>query len=341
MIVINGRIVAQGSQFSLHDVEVVTATVDLEDVRSYRNSRSRAMQAKDSTPYRRIEVGISLSSNFEDVDPMICPSKEIVFRYHVPGKILVLPRLLCMNAKLWIRRGDRPRSSMLSMVGSLASATSNSCSNYRRDYLRRSRQAGYFLPLSGGIDSCATAVIIHSMCRLVDRAIKEGDNPQVLADLLRIAGEDEDSDWRPKDPQDIASRIFHTAYMGMRVNSSTDTRARAKDLGKAIGSYHLNFDIDTVVSAVIALCTAVTAFTPKYKMYGGTSVSNLALQNIQARLRMVLSYMFAQLLPTVRGRTKPGSLLVLGSANVDESLRGYLTKYDCSSADINPIGAIS
>jgi len=28
-------------------------------------------------------------------------------------------------------------------------------------------------------------------------------------------------------------------------------------------------------------------------------------------------------------------------ANVDESLRGYLTKYDCSSADVNPIGGIS
>jgi NAD+ synthase (glutamine-hydrolysing) len=56
---------------------------------------------------------------------------------------------------------------------------------------------------------------------------------------------------------------------------------------------------------------------------------------------MVLSYLFAQTLPFIRGRTSPGSLLVLGSANVDESLRGYLTKYDCSSADINPIGAIS
>jgi NAD+ synthase (glutamine-hydrolysing) len=62
---------------------------------------------------------------------------------------------------------------------------------------------------------------------------------------------------------------------------------------------------------------------------------------------MVLAYMFAQLLPWVRG--KVGGLLVLGSANVDErqvnmfsfsrrslnvylySLRGYLTKYDCSS----------
>lgn len=32
---------------------------------------------------------------------------------------------------------------------------------------------------------------------------------------------------------------------------------------------------------------------------------------------------------------------MLGSANVDEALSGYFTKYDCSSADINPIGGIS
>lgn len=54
---------------------------------------------------------------------------------------------------------------------------------------------------------------------------------------------------------------------------------------------------------------------------------------------MVLSYLFAQLMLWVRGR--PGGLLVLGSANVDEALRGYMTKYDCSSADVNPIGGIS
>lgn len=59
----------------------------------------------------------------------------------------------------------------------------------------------------------------------------------------------------------------------------------------------------------------------------------------QARLRMVISYLFAQLMLWVRGR--PGGLLVLGSANVDEALRGYMTKYDCSSADVNPIGGIS
>ena len=54
---------------------------------------------------------------------------------------------------------------------------------------------------------------------------------------------------------------------------------------------------------------------------------------------MVFSYMLAQLMPGVRQRN--GFMLVLGSANVDEALRGYMTKYDCSSADINPIGGIS
>ena len=54
---------------------------------------------------------------------------------------------------------------------------------------------------------------------------------------------------------------------------------------------------------------------------------------------MVTAYLLAQLLPVIR--KKKGFLLVLGSANVDEGLRGYMTKYDCSSADLNPIGAIS
>ena len=39
---------------------------------------------------------------------------------------------------------------------------------------------------------------------------------------------------------------------------------------------------------------------------------------------MVLAYLLAQLLPWVRNRQ--GFLLVLGSANVDEGLRGYMTK---------------
>ena len=60
------------------------------------------------------------------------------------------------------------------------------------------------------------------------------------------------------------------------------------------------------------------------QVHGGTHRENLALQNIQARLRMVLSYLFASLLPWCHSR--PGSLLVLGSANVDEWLEEEGTK---------------
>jgi NAD+ synthase (glutamine-hydrolysing) len=53
---------------------------------------------------------------------------------------------------------------------------------------------------------------------------------------------------------------------------------------------------------------------------------------------MVLSYSLAQTIPI---KFKNSFILVLGSANLDEALRGYFTKYDCSSADLNPIGSIS
>lgn len=61
MIAVNGNIVAQGSQFSLNDVEVVTATIDIEDVRSHRAVSSRSMQAAGAERYERIEVNFALS----------------------------------------------------------------------------------------------------------------------------------------------------------------------------------------------------------------------------------------------------------------------------------------
>ncbi|KAI5780823.1 hypothetical protein EDC01DRAFT_620360 [Geopyxis carbonaria] len=303
MIGINGKILAQGSQFSLRDVEVITATVDLEEVRSFRFAPSRGQQATQNEPYQRIEADISLSTHSADFDPAVRPTKEIDVRYHkVEEEIALGPA--CW---LW-------------------------------DYLRRcGGVSGYFLPLSGGIDSCATATIVHSMCRLVVADCEKGEE-QVIKDARRICGEPQDSTWIPKTPQELAGRIFHTSYMGTE-NSSPETRQRAKDLAAVIGAYHVDLNMDTLVKAVSDLFSFVTGKTPKFKVHGGGRAENLALQNIQARLRMVLAYMFAQLLPWVRGRE--GGLLVLGSANVDESLRGYLTKYDCSSADINPIGGIS
>lgn len=104
---------------------------------------------------------------------------------------------------------------------------------------------------------------------------------QVIADARRIAGEPETSDYVPTDPKEFCNRIFHTCYMGTE-NSSPDTRKRAKDLGAAIGSYHIDLNMDTVVTAVRSLFSFVTGITPRFKVHGGSDAENLALQNIQA-----------------------------------------------------------
>ncbi|CCC71471.1 hypothetical protein NCAS_0H01610 [Naumovozyma castellii] len=304
LIAVNGKVVAQGSQFSLKDVEVVTATVDLEAVRTYRASvMSRGLQASlREIKYQRIDVPIELAPKNSRFDPTIVPSKARDVSYHKPEEEIA------MGPACWMW-----------------------------DYLRRCNGTGYFLPLSGGIDSCATAMIVHSMCRMVVKEASEG-NKQVIEDARKITRSGED--WIPTDPKDLASKIFHTCYMGTE-NSSKETRDRSKELSRCIGSYHVDFNMDNLVSSVVSLFEVATGKKPVFKIFGGSQIENLALQNIQARLRMVLAYLFAQLLPWVRGIKNSGGLLVLGSANVDECLRGYLTKYDCSSADINPIGGIS
>ncbi|KAG1670796.1 putative glutamine-dependent NAD(+) synthetase [Nymphon striatum] len=296
-ICVNGDFVACSKQFSLEEVEVVTATVDLEDIRMKRNaSRSRGLSASKVEHCPRISVNYSLSSTSEHNYPVSVPIK---MEYYSPEEEI------SYGPACWLW-----------------------------DYLRRCGQGGFFLPLSGGVDSTSTACIVFSMCNLVCHAVRNGDRA-VLEDARRIVG---DSKYFPTDPKEFCNRVFVTCYMGTE-NSSSATKARALQLAKQIGSYHMSVGIDIAVSALLSIFTTLTSFVPKFQSQGGSMRENIALQNVQARVRMVISYLFAQLTLWVRGR--PGGLLVLGSANVDESLRGYFTKYDCSSADINPIGGIS
>lgn len=115
MIAVNGQIVAQGSQFSLQEVEVVTATVDLEEVRSHRGATPTFGSSASTLTqtYPRVRVDFALSRE----DDISIPSAEpIDVRYHTPEEEISL------GPACWLW-----------------------------DYLRRSSQAGFFLPLSGGM----------------------------------------------------------------------------------------------------------------------------------------------------------------------------------------------
>jgi NAD+ synthase (glutamine-hydrolysing) len=277
-------------------VQVISATIDLDQVRSYRASiPSFGMQARDyGADYVKYhDVRMISNSQLKTTKPL-----ETI-RFHSPEEEC------CLGPACWLW-----------------------------DYLRRSGAAGFFLPLSGGADSASVATIVGVMCHLVTAAAK--DDPEVAKECRRVCRQDDD--WIPSTPQEMANCVLHTTFMGTD-NSSQATESRAKRLGDAIGSYHSSIKIDLMVSAVIQVFSFTTGKTPQFTSQGGTMAEDLALQNIQARLRMVTAYLFAQLLPWVRGRS--GFLLVLGSANVDEGLRGYMTKYDCSSADLNPIGGMS
>nr|XP_027081727.1 glutamine-dependent NAD(+) synthetase-like isoform X1 [Coffea arabica] len=297
-VVVNGDVVAQGSQFSIKDVELVVAQIDLDAVASLRGSISSFQeQASCKKKISSVLVPFKLCQSFNLQMSLSSPLK---IRYHSPEEEIAF------GPACWLW-----------------------------DYLRRSGASGFLLPLSGGADSSSVAAIVGCMCQLAVREIENGDE-QVKADAIRI-GHYTDGQF-PTNSKEFAKRIFYTVFMGSE-NSSEATKTRAKVLADEIGSWHLDVSIDGVVSALLSLFQTLTGKRPHYKVDGGSNIENLGLQNIQARIRMVLTFMLASLLPWVH--SKLGFYLVLGSSNVDEGLRGYLTKYDCSSADINPIGSIS
>jgi NAD+ synthase (glutamine-hydrolysing) len=287
MIIVNGDVVAQGSQFSLNDVEVVTATVDLEDVRSYRAAISRGMQAAASTAkYQRIQTPFELSSEDDDADVSKAPTLPIQPRMHSVEEEIAL----CGGCYLWDVSVHSPPYA-IKLTSSVSPQVRNrrlSRAPERRHRLvrdcRYAPEPPPIPPTTHPILTTHLPVIVYSMCRIVMQAISDG-NQQVIDDVKRIAkygGEGV----LPKTPQELCSQVFTT----MKKQSSHETRQRAKDLAAAIGSYHVDLDIDDVYQAQKALVVSTVGFDPKFKVEGGTVQENLTLQCLQARIRMVTAY---------------------------------------------------
>jgi len=298
MISANGSFLAVGKQFTLSEVEVVTAVLDLDAIREKRVLfKSRAVEAMSVTPMPRVKLDFTL-----------CQSKESA--------------------------SEPINKSNLAMDKAAEIGYGPAC--YLWDYMRKGGATGYFLALSGGADSTATALIVYNMAFLLYQNIKEKYHGHefVLSELRRIF---KDPNYVPQSPQDITSKVLFTCYMQSK-HSSEDTKRRARDLAAEIGATHLEVSIDDICDGFLKGTEGVIP-KPKFLSQGGTLGEDLALQNLQARSRMVLGYYLAQMIPVQK--KLPSYLFVLGSANLDESLRGYVTKYDCSSADINPIGGFS
>ena len=164
---------AQGSQYNLAPVEVITATIDIEEVRSQRSSSSRNVQGANQRDFERIQCDIKISRSASDV---------------------YLSDSLKISTEITLRTLD----TMEEMY--MAEAV------YLWQYLTRTNSGGYFLALSGGLDSCTVALFVFGMARLVLEYVQAGEQT-VIDDLRRITGE---TAFTPSSPQAIMSKIFHT-----------------------------------------------------------------------------------------------------------------------------------
>lgn len=186
MIIQNGEVLAQSSQFSLLSVEVIVATVDLGKVRSYRASHSRSVQAAAQPEFPRVDCDITLSRL----------SSELFFSEggispEIPIKILDPMEEIHLATAVFLWQ-----------------------------YLVRSSSPGFFLALSGGLDSSTVALFVFGMCKLVLKTVQDGDEA-TLRDLRKVVGI---KDYTPKSSEEIVGKILHTCFMGT-VNSSDETRS--------------------------------------------------------------------------------------------------------------------
>lgn len=182
------------------------------------------------------------------------------------------------------------------------------------DYLRKCPGfKGFILPLSGGIDSSSVACLVYCMCDTLRNHIL--DRPEKITDRIRELLGMKEGDRIPE-TKEICGKLLRCVYLASQFSGSA-SRERAASLSNVLGAEFIVKDFRHIYQGICAL-----------NEHDSKTV-NIREQNLQARIRMVLTYDLSE------GR------LVLSSGNVDECLVGYLTKYDCSSGDLNPIGSIS
>ena len=179
------------------------------------------------------------------------------------------------------------------------------------DYMRKSYSRGFVVSLSGGADSTAVVALVALM---VKRAMRELTPQGFLAKVPYMQG---------LTAQGALRGLLLTAYQGS-VNSSSVTRDAARTVAEGFGSEHHELEIDTMVRHYVGVVSNALGRALDW------NTDDLALQNIQARVRGPSVWMFAN----VRGA------LLLATSNRSEAAVGYSTMDGDTCGGLSPIAGI-
>lgn len=183
------------------------------------------------------------------------------------------------------------------------------------DYMRKSRSRGYVVSLSGGADSSAISCLIYLMTRFgTDELGLEGLKNKLshIPSLNTI-----------NDVSGLMHELLTCAYQSTR-NSGSVTRNAARGLAEAIGASFFEFDVDALVSGYVGMIENAIGRKLSWEN------DDLALQNIQARVRAPSVWLLAN----IRGA------LLLATSNRSEAAVGYATMDGDTSGGLAPIGGI-
>ena len=171
------------------------------------------------------------------------------------------------------------------------------------DYLIKTKSKGYSLSLSGGADSSAIAILVYLM--------KEKVKQELGQDIFLKYGIFE-------------KEILYTIYQETE-NNSPETKKFAAQLAKDLSLPHYHIKIDNIIDSIINILSKELKIKPNWNEH------DLALQNIQARVRSPIVWMMANL----------KNHLLLSTGNRSESSVGYTTMDGDSSGSLCPIAGVS
>ena len=179
------------------------------------------------------------------------------------------------------------------------------------DYLRKSRSRGFVLSLSGGADSGSIACLIALMLRL-GRAQLGDDGFKA-----KLGG------WLGKQPKHWMQELLVCIYQAS-ANSGPVTETAARSLAEALGAGFHRWSIDEFVRGYSALAASALGRELTWEK------DDIAMQNIQARVRAPGIWMLANL---------RGALLV-STSNRSEAAVGYATMDGDTCGGLSPIAGI-
>ncbi len=183
------------------------------------------------------------------------------------------------------------------------------------DYCRKSRARGFVVSLSGGADSAAVACLVALMVRLAVRELGlDGfaEKFRHVEGLARLISE-----------REVIAALLTTVYQATR-NSSPVTRDAAAQVARALGATHLELEIDALVDAYVSRIQSALGRELEWQR------DDLALQNIQARVRAPSVWLLANL----------NSALLLATSNRSEAAVGYATMDGDTAGGLSPIAGI-